>query len=47
MRDSVIAVEEVTKCYLIGQAEQRRETGIGSLTAALMTPIRVERNPEI
>ena len=43
MSDTVIAAEKVTKRYLIGQAEQRHETLIGSLTSALMSPIRNAR----
>jgi lipopolysaccharide transport system ATP-binding protein len=43
MSDTVIAVEKVTKRYLIGQAEQRHETLIGSLTSALTAPIRNAR----
>jgi lipopolysaccharide transport system ATP-binding protein len=43
MSDTVIAVEKLTKRYLIGQAEQRHETLIGSVTSALMTPIRNAR----
>jgi lipopolysaccharide transport system ATP-binding protein len=43
MSDTVIAVEKLTKRYLIGQAEQRRETLIGSLAAALTAPIRNAR----
>ena len=43
MSDTVIAAERVTKRYLIGQAEQRHETLIGSLTSGLMSPIRNAR----
>ena len=43
MSDTVIAVEKVTKRYLIGQAEQRHETLIGSFTAALTAPFRNAR----
>ena len=44
MSDTVIAAENVTKRYLIGQAEQRHETLIGSAISALMSPIRNARN---
>ena len=44
MSDTVIAVENLTKRYLIGQAEQRHETLVGSLISALMAPIRNARN---
>ena len=43
MSDTVIAVDKVTKRYLIGQAEQRHETLIGSAIAAVMAPIRNAR----
>ena len=43
MSDTVIAAEKVTKRYLIGEAEQRHETLIGSLISALMSPIRNAR----
>jgi lipopolysaccharide transport system ATP-binding protein len=43
MSDTVIAAEKVTKRYLIGQAEQRHETLIGSAISALMSPIRNAR----
>ena len=43
MPDTVIAVDNVTKRYLIGQAEQRHETLIGSAIAAVMSPIRNAR----
>jgi lipopolysaccharide transport system ATP-binding protein len=44
MSDTVIAAENVTKRYLIGQAEQRHETLIGSAISVLMSPIRNARN---
>jgi lipopolysaccharide transport system ATP-binding protein len=44
MSDTVIAAEKVTKRYLIGEAEKRHETLIGSLAAALTAPIRNARN---
>jgi lipopolysaccharide transport system ATP-binding protein len=43
MSDTVIAAEKLTKRYLIGQAEQRHETLIGSFTAALTAPFRNAR----
>jgi lipopolysaccharide transport system ATP-binding protein len=43
MSDTVIAAHKLTKRYLIGQAEQRHETLIGSVTSALMTPFRNAR----
>jgi lipopolysaccharide transport system ATP-binding protein len=44
MSDTVIAVEKLTKRYLIGEAERRHETLIGSLAAALTAPVRNARN---
>jgi lipopolysaccharide transport system ATP-binding protein len=44
MSDTVIAAVKVSKRYLIGQAEQRHETLIGSAISALMAPIRNARN---
>jgi lipopolysaccharide transport system ATP-binding protein len=44
MSDTVIAVEKVSKRYLIGQAEQRHETLIGSVVSALKSPVRNARN---
>ena len=44
MSDTVIAVEKLTKRYLIGEAEQRHETLAGSLASALLAPIRNARN---
>jgi lipopolysaccharide transport system ATP-binding protein len=43
MSNTVIAVEKLTKRYLIGQAELRQETLIGSVAAALTAPIRNAR----
>jgi lipopolysaccharide transport system ATP-binding protein len=43
MFDTVITANKLTKRYLIGQAEQRHETLIGSLTSALMAPLRNAR----
>jgi lipopolysaccharide transport system ATP-binding protein len=44
MSDTVIAVEKVTKRYLIGEAEQRHETLIGSMVSALKSPVRNAHN---
>ena len=44
MPDTVIAVENLTKSYLIGQAERRHETLVGSFVSALTAPIRNARN---
>jgi lipopolysaccharide transport system ATP-binding protein len=44
MPDTVIAVENLSKRYLIGAAERRHETLAGSLAAALTAPIRNMRN---
>ena len=43
MSDTVIAVEKLTKRYLIGQAERRHETLIGSVAAVLTAPIHNAR----
>jgi lipopolysaccharide transport system ATP-binding protein len=43
MSDTVIAAEKLTKRYLIGQAEQRHETLVGTLASAVMTPIKNAR----
>jgi lipopolysaccharide transport system ATP-binding protein len=44
MPDTVIAAENVSKRYLIGEAEKRHETLAGSMLSALMTPFRNARN---
>jgi lipopolysaccharide transport system ATP-binding protein len=43
MSDTVIAVADLSKRYLIGEAEQRCETLAGSLASALLSPIRNAR----
>ncbi len=43
MSDTVIAASNVSKRYLIGEAEQRHETLAGSMVSALLTPIRNAR----
>jgi lipopolysaccharide transport system ATP-binding protein len=43
MSDTVIAVENLTKRYLIGQAERRHETLIDSAISVLTAPIRNAR----
>jgi lipopolysaccharide transport system ATP-binding protein len=44
MSNMVIAAENVTKRYLIGEAEQRHETLAGTVLSALKAPFRNARN---
>jgi hypothetical protein len=44
MSDVVIAAQELSKRYLIGEAEQRHETLAGTLASALLAPFRNARN---